>query len=152
MPEILNQILQFLQQGIAAIFRFIQLVWNWSSSQIAKLFNVPWESWPLWKQLLLAIIAAVVIWVLFTAVMRLWASAVRVLAAFASLLVVLVATLPAILLAGLVALGGLWAVNNVNLSWVTIPTIFSSQDSSQHASRGNAAESGARDTNAAQNR
>jgi hypothetical protein len=155
MQEILNQILQFLQQGIAAIFRFIQLVWNWSSSQIAKLFNVPWENWPLWKQLLLAIIAAIVIWVLFTAVMRLWASAVRVLAAFASLLVVLVATLPAILLAGLVALGGLWAVNNVNLSSVTIPTIFSSQDSSQHASRGSAdkpGESGARDTNAGQNR
>jgi hypothetical protein len=67
--------------------------------------------------------------------MRLWASAVRVLAAFAGLLVVLVSTLPAILLAGLVALGGLWAVNNVNLSSITLPTIFSGQDSSQQVSR-----------------
>ncbi|HEY7459533.1 MAG TPA: hypothetical protein VH765_12355 [Xanthobacteraceae bacterium] len=135
MQQILNQILQFLQQGIAAIFRFIQLVWNWSSAQITKLFGVPWESWPLWKQLVLAVIAAVVIYILFTAAMRLWASAVRVLAAFAGLLVVLVSTLPAILLAGLVALGGLWAVNNVNLSSITLPTIFSGQDSSQQVSR-----------------
>jgi uncharacterized membrane protein YgcG len=135
MQQILNQILQFLQQGIAAIFRFIQLVWNWSSAQITKLFGVPWESWPLWKQLVLAVIAAVVIYILFTAAMRLWASAVRVLAAFAGLLVVLVSTLPAILLAGLVAPGGLWAVNNVNLSSITLPTIFSGQDSSQQVSR-----------------
>jgi hypothetical protein len=140
MQQILNQILQFLQDGIAAIFRFIQLVWNWSSAQIAKLFSVPWESWPLWKQFLLAVILAIVIWLLFTAVMRLWASAVRVLAAFAGLLVVLVSTLPSILLAGLVALAGLWAVNNVNLSSITVPTIFSSQDSSQQASRNDTAK------------
>jgi hypothetical protein len=140
MQQILNQILQFLQEGIAAIFRFIQLVWNWSSAQIAKLFSVPWENWPLWKQFLLAVVLAIVIWILFTAVMRLWASAVRVLAAFAGLLVVLVSTLPAILLAGLVALAGLWTVNNVNLSSITLPTIFSSQDSSQQASRNDTAK------------
>jgi hypothetical protein len=135
MQKIIDQILQFLQDGIAAIFRFVRLVWSWSSTEIARLFNAPWENWPLWKQLLFVIIAVVVVWILFTAAMRLWASAVRVLGAFAGLLVVLVSTLPAILLAGLVALGGLWAVNNVNLSAITIPTFFSSQDNSQHASR-----------------
>jgi hypothetical protein len=30
MREILNQILKFLQQGISAIFRFVELIWNWS--------------------------------------------------------------------------------------------------------------------------
>jgi hypothetical protein len=135
MQKIIDQILQFLQDGIAAIFRFVRLVWSWSSTEIARLFNAPWENWPLWKQLLFVIIAVVVVWILFTAAMRIWASAVRVLGAFAGLLVVLVSTLPAILLAGLVALGGLWAVNNVNLSAITIPTFFSSQDNSQQASR-----------------
>lgn len=137
MQKIIDQILQFLQDGIAAIFRFVRLVWSWSSTEITRLFSAPWENWPLWKQLLFVIIAVVVVWILFTAAMRLWASAVRVLGAFAGLLVVLVSTLPAILLAGLVALGGLWAVNNVNLSAITIPTFFSSQDNSQHASRPN---------------
>jgi hypothetical protein len=137
MQKIIDQILQFLQDGIAAIFRFVRLVWSWSSAEITRLFSAPWENWPLWKQLLFVIIAVVVVWILFTAAMRLWASAVRVLGAFAALLVALVSTLPAVLLAGLVALGGLWAVNNVNLSAITIPTFFSSQDNSQQASRAN---------------
>ena len=137
MQKIIDQILQFLQEGIAAIFRFVRLVWSWSSTEIARLFSAPWENWPLWKQLLFVIVAVVVVWILFTAAMRLWASAVRVLGAFAALLVALVSTLPAVLLAGLVALGGLWAVNNVNLSAITIPTFFSSQDNSQQASRAN---------------
>jgi hypothetical protein len=154
MQQIIDQILQFLQQGLAAIFRFVRLVWAWSSGQITKVFQAPWENWPLWKQLLLVIIAVAVIWILFAAAMRLWASAVRVLAAFASLLVVLVATLPTILLAGLVALGGLWAINSVNLSSVTIPTIFSSRDSSQQANRGGdkPAESAVRGTDAGENK
>jgi hypothetical protein len=135
MQKIIDQILQFLQDGIAAIFRFVRLVWSWAATEITRLFNAPWENWPLWKQLLFVIIAAVVIWILFTAAMRLWGSAVRVLGAFAGLLVALVSTLPAILLAGLIALAGLWAVNNVNLSGITVPPIFSSQDNSQHASR-----------------
>ena len=135
MQQILDQILQFLQQGIAAIFRFIHLVWTWSSAQITRLFDVPWESWPLWKQILLVVIAAAVVWILFTAALRLWASAIRVLSAFASLLVALVATLPMILLAGLVALGGLWAVNNVNLASLQVPAVFSSGESNRQASR-----------------
>jgi hypothetical protein len=138
MQQIFDQILRFLQEGITAIFRFVHLVWSWSSGEIAKLFHLPWANWPLWKQLLLVLIAALVIWILFAAAMRLWASAVRVLAAFAGLLVVLVSTLPTIFLAGIVALGGLWVVSNVNLSAITLPTFFSSQDNSQHAARTNA--------------
>lgn len=135
MQQILDQILQFLQQGIAAIFRFIHLVWTWSSAQIARLFDVPWESWPLWKQILLVVIAAAVVWILFTAALQLWAAAIRVLSAFASLLVALVATLPMILLAGVVALGGLWAANNVNLASLQVPAVFSSGESNRQASR-----------------
>jgi hypothetical protein len=134
MQQIFDQILRFLQQGIEAIFRFIRLVWNWSSGEITRLFQAPWENWPLWKQLLLVLLAAAVIWILFTAAVRLWASAVRVLAAFAGLLVVLVSTLPTILLAGLVALGGLWAINHVNLSSLPIPTALTG-DTSRQASR-----------------
>lgn len=135
MQQIVEQILQLLQQGIAAIFRFIRIVWTWSSTEITRLFQAPWESWPLWKQVLLVLIIAAVVWILFAAGMRLWASAVRVLAAFAGLLVALVSTLPAILLAGVVALGGLWAINNVNLSTVRLPTFFSDDGNGRQASR-----------------
>ncbi len=122
MHQILNQILRFLQQGIAAIFHFVELVWNWSVDQIGKLAAVPWHDWPLLKILLLVVIVAAVIWALYSAAWELWLAAERILAAFAALLVTLVHTLPHVLLAGVIALGGVWIVNHIDNSLVTLPT------------------------------
>jgi hypothetical protein len=121
MQEILDQLLQLLQQGIAAIFRFIQLVWTWSAEQISKMLQSPWEAWPLWKQILLVIVVIAVAYALFIAAMRLWVAGVRVLGAFASLLAAFVYTLPPILIAGAIALAGLWVINNFNPA--SLPTV-----------------------------
>jgi hypothetical protein len=121
MKEILDQFLQFLQQGIAAIFKFVHLVWTWSTAQITKMMQVPWESWPLWKQVLLAIVVVAVAYALFIAATRLWVAGVRVLATFVAFLGALVYTLPPILIAGIIALGGVWLINNFNPA--SLPTI-----------------------------
>jgi hypothetical protein len=120
MKQIFEQLLQLLQQGIAAIVRFIQLIWTWTAEQISKIAQVPWDSWPLWKQILLIIVVAAVAYFLFLAARQLWVAGMRVLTAFGSLLLAFVVTLPTILIAGVVALAGLWAVNNVNLSLPTL--------------------------------
>jgi hypothetical protein len=124
MKPIFDQFLHFLQQGIAAIFRFVELVWHWSIDQITKIMEVPWQNWPLWKQVLLVIVIAAVAYALFIAARQLWAAAVHLLAAFARFLAALVVTLPAILIAGLVALSGLWVMNNLKLSSVPGFTLF----------------------------
>jgi hypothetical protein len=124
MQNIFNQLLQFLQQGIAAIFRFVQLIWTWSVSQIRDLFLVSWQSWPLWKQVLLVLIIAGVIWALFKAAQELWEVGERILTAFAALLTVLVKTLPHVVLAGLIAVGGIYVLNHVDLSTVHLPTFL----------------------------
>lgn len=140
MNKIFDQFLQFLQQGIAAIFRFVQLVWTWSIDQITKVMQAPWENWPLWKQVLLVIVIAAVAYALFIAFKQLWVAGVHVLAAFASFLGALVVTLPTILLAGFIALAGLWLINNLNLSSLPTLTVFqgsntgSSNDSSNRQS------------------
>jgi len=121
MKQIFDQFLQFLQQGIAAIFRFIQLIWTWSADQIGKIVKVPWDSWPLWKQVLLVIVIAAVAYLLFIAARQLWGAGVRVLTAFGSLLFAFIVTLPTILVAGVVALAGLWTINNVNN--LSLPTL-----------------------------
>jgi hypothetical protein len=120
--QILSQILRFIQQGIAAIFRFVELIWNWSVDQIGKLIAAPWHDWPLLKLLLLVIIAVAVIWALYRAAWELWLATERILAAFAALLVVLVRTLPQILLAGVIALGGVWTINHLDNSLMHIPS------------------------------
>jgi len=124
MKQIFDQFLQFLQQGIAAIFRFVQLVWTWSIDQITRVTQAPWENWPLWKQIFLVIVIAAVAYALFIAAKQLWVAGVHVLAAFASFLGALVVTLPAILIAGITALAGLWVINNINLSSLPALTVF----------------------------
>jgi len=126
MKQIFDELLQFLQRGITEIFRFVHLVWNWSSVQITKMMQAPWEHWPLWKQILLIIVVVAVAYALFIAAKQLWEAAVRVLSAFVGFLGALVVTLPTILIAGIIALAGLWAINNLDLPSLRSLTMFQS--------------------------
>ena len=86
------------------------------------MLEAPWQNWPFWKQVLLVLIAAAVVWALYKAAAELWEAGERTLAAFAGLLGALVRTLPAVLIAGLIAMGGIWVINNLDLSAVALPT------------------------------
>jgi hypothetical protein len=121
MQQVFDQLLKFLQQGIAAIFRFVQLIWTWSIDQISKLTAVPWQEWPVWKQVLLVLILAGVLWALYRAGRELLEAGAAVLAAFAGLLGTLVQTLPHVFLAGVIALGGVWLVNHLDNSSLSMP-------------------------------
>src|SRR5262249_56319416 len=102
MQHAFNQLLQFLQQGISAIFHFVQIIWTWSVGQISSLLAVPWQQWPLWKQILLVLVLAGVVWALYRVAIELFKACERILIAFASLLSALVRTLPSIALAGVI--------------------------------------------------
>jgi hypothetical protein len=123
--QFFNQLVQFLQQGIAAIFKFVQLVWTWSIGQISQIASSPWQSWPFWKQALMVVVLAAVVFALFKVARELWEAGERVLAAFAALLGAFVRTLPQVVVAGLIAMGGVWLINNLDLSSVRMPTVLS---------------------------
>jgi hypothetical protein len=122
MKQVFDQLLKFLQQGIAAIFHFVELIWSWSVDQVSKLMAVPWQEWPLWKQVLLVLILAAVVWSLYRVGRELLAAGAAILAAFARLLGVLVQTLPHVFLAGVIALGGVWLVNHLDNSSLRVPS------------------------------
>jgi len=124
MQQIVNQLLSFLQQGIAAIFKFVQLIWTWSSSQIAILMQSPWQAWPLWKQILLVVLIGAVVWALYKAAMELWEAGERILAGFAALLGAFVRTLPSVILAGVIAIGGVWVLNHLDFSQLRLPSFM----------------------------
>jgi hypothetical protein len=124
MEQAFHQLLQFLQQGIAAIFRFVQLLWGWSVEQISHLMAVPWQSWPIWKQIILVLVIAGVFWALYRAARELFHAGEAILAAFASLLGVFVRTLPSVVLAGIIALGGVWLMNHLDNSALRFPVAF----------------------------
>jgi hypothetical protein len=122
MKQVFDQLLKFLQQGISAIFHFVELIWMWSVDQISKLMAVPWQDWPLLKQVLLVVILAGVLWALYRAGWELLEAGAAILAAFAGLLGVLVQTLPTVFLAGVIALGGVWLVNHLDNSSLRMPS------------------------------
>jgi hypothetical protein len=128
MKQVFDQLLRFLHDGISAIFRFVELIWSWSVDQISRLASVPWQQWPLWKQLLLVLILAGVVWALYRVGRELLLAAAAILAAFADLLGVLVRTLPSVVLAGLIALGGVWVINHLDNSLVRMPTWLQAGD------------------------
>ncbi len=121
MKQVFDQLLKFLHDGISAIFHFVELIWSWSVDQISRLASVPWQQWPLWKQFLLFLILAGVVWALYRVGRELFFAGAAILAAFADLLGVLVRTLPHVMLAGVIALGGVWVINHLDNSLVRIP-------------------------------
>jgi hypothetical protein len=112
MEQVSDQSRQYLELGFAEVLRFIQVVWTWSSDQFIKVTQAQWGSWPLWKQILFVIVIAAVVYFLFVAALQLWTAALKVLGAFATFIGTVIVTLPTIFIAGLIALAGLWVVNN----------------------------------------
>ena len=115
MTQIINQIIQFLQQGVAAIFKFLQLVWTWSFGQIVTIFQSDWQALPVWKIVLLVVVLGAVVYLLYKAAVQLWEAAVSVFKAFVGLLSAFVLVLPYVLIAGLIAFAGAWLIRTVNL-------------------------------------
>ncbi len=114
MREIIEQIVNLLQQGIAAIFRFVDLVWQWSFGQMFAIFQSNWQALPLWKMLVLAIVVIAIVYVLYRCFWSLWKAAEQIFKAFVELLMVLVSVLPWVLLAGLIAAAGSYVIQHVN--------------------------------------
>ncbi|MBI4725464.1 MAG: hypothetical protein HY765_10955 [Rhodomicrobium sp.] len=113
--QFLNQLLQFVQQGLTAVFRFIQAIWQWS---VAQMVAVPWDqlgSLPAWKIATLIIVGGAVAYFLYRAATELLEAGEKALSAFATLVTVFIRTLPPILLAGLAAAAGAWIINHVTL-------------------------------------
>ncbi len=114
MEQIISAIVQFLQQGIAAIFKFLQLIWTWSFGEIIAIFQSDWKALPIWKLVVLVAVVIAIAYVLYKVIMQLWVAALVVFRAFIELLAAFVSVLPYIVAAGLIAFAGGWVIHNVN--------------------------------------
>ncbi len=115
MNQIIDQIVAFLKMGIEAIFKFFELIWTWSFGQMLAIFQSDWQSLPIWKIAVLVLAVVAIAYVLYRGIIQLWKAAEQILRAFIGLLTVLVSILPFILIAGLIAFGASWVIQNVTL-------------------------------------
>ena len=113
MQQVLNEVAQIAQRLAAVIWQVLQFVWNWSFGQIVKMFQVPFSNLPIWKQILFILVVAALGYFLYKI-------AKDLLKAVVGLISALIAMLPKIVWAGMVAFGGAWVITNFNPMWVPI--------------------------------
>jgi hypothetical protein len=112
--QIIDQIVNLLQQGIAAIFKFVDLVWRWSFGQMFDIFQSNWQALPIWKIAILVAAVIAIIYVLYRGFFQLWKAAEQIFKAFVDLLMVIVSLLPYVLIAGIIAAGASYVIQHVN--------------------------------------
>ena len=56
MQQVLNQVSQMAQKLVSVIWQVLQFIWNWSFGQIVKMFQMPFNTLPLWKQVLFVLV------------------------------------------------------------------------------------------------
>jgi hypothetical protein len=113
--QIIDQTVNLLHQGITAIFRFVELIWHWSFGQMFVILLSNWQALPVWKIAVLAIAVVAIVYVLYRGFFQVWHAAEQIFKAFVELLMVLVAILPYVLVAGIIAAAGSFVIQNVNL-------------------------------------
>jgi hypothetical protein len=118
MQQVLNQVGQIAQQLSSVIWQVLQFIWNWSFGQIVRMFQMPFNSLPLWKQVIYVLVIAAIAYFLYKIFRDLLKAVQSVLGAIVSLISALIAMLPQIVWAGLIAFGGAWVMMNMNPSWI----------------------------------
>jgi len=113
MQGLLNQLLQFIQNGVAAVFRFIAQIWAWAIGEIIRVLNVPFTSLSVWKWVVIVATIAGAGWFFYKAGKHLWDTFYKLLVAFADAVRALVVSLPNAVIGGLIILAGLWVMGKI---------------------------------------
>src|SRR5262245_50334316 len=90
----------------------LQFLWTWSFGRVVTIFQVPFNTLPLWKQLLFVAVILAHANVSFKVVKTLGTATQSFIGATVGLISALLSLLPQIVLAGLIAFGGTWAILN----------------------------------------
>ena len=65
MQQVLNEVGQIAQRLAGVIWQVLQFIWNWSFGQVVKMFQMPFNNLPLWKQVLFVVVIAALAYFLY---------------------------------------------------------------------------------------
>lgn len=120
MQQALNEVSRIAQQLASLIWQVLQFIWNWSFGQIVRMFHMPFNDLPLWKQVIFVLVIGALGYFLYKIAKDLLRAMQSVLGAIVGLISALIAMLPQIVWAGLIAFGGAWVITNLNPVWMPI--------------------------------
>jgi hypothetical protein len=120
MQPFLNQLGQIAQQLSNVIWQVLQFIWNWSFGQVARMFAMPFNNLPLWKQIIYVLVIAALAYFFYKIAKDLLKATQSILSAIVSLISALIGMLPQIVWVGLIAFGGAWVITTLNPSWIPV--------------------------------
>src|SRR5262245_13114681 len=120
MQQVLNEVGQIAQRLLAVVWQVLQFIWNWSFGQIVKMFQVPFNGLPIWKQVLFVVVIGALAYFMYKIAKDLLKAVQSVLGAIVGLISALIHMLPQIVYAGLIAFGGAWVITTLNPEWIPI--------------------------------
>jgi hypothetical protein len=85
-----------------------------------KMFQMPFNTLPLWKQVLFVLVIGALGYFFYKIAKDLLKAVQSVLGAIVGLISALIAMLPQIVWAGLIAFGGAWVLTNLNPTWIPV--------------------------------
>jgi hypothetical protein len=118
--QVLNEVSRIAQQLASLIWQVLQFIWNWSFGQIVRMFQMPFNELPLWKQAIFVLVIGALGYFLYKVAKDLLKAMQSVLGAIVGLISALIAMLPQIVLAGFIAFGGAWIITNLNPAWIPV--------------------------------
>jgi hypothetical protein len=113
MNQSIHQLMQLVLQGITWVLRTIELLWNWSWSQIMGMFNMSWSNLAAWKMLLGVIAIAVLAGILVMRARRGMEAFGKIAAAFWTMVLTMIAIVSFVVVAGVMSRGFQWVVATV---------------------------------------
>ena len=96
----------------------LEFFWTWSFGQIVAMFRLPLNSLPLWKQIVFALVLAALGYIFHKISKDLLKAVQSVVGAVVGFISALIAMMPQIVWAGLIAFGGAWIMTNLNPTWI----------------------------------
>src|SRR5262245_29353696 len=120
MQQVLNEVGRIAQQLSTVIWQVLQFIWNWSFGQVVRMFQMPFNTLPLWKQVLFVLVIAALCYFFYKIAKDLLKAVQSVLGAIVGLISALIAMLPHIVWVGLISFGGAWVIINLNPTWLPV--------------------------------
>jgi hypothetical protein len=120
MQQVLNEVGQIAQRLAAVIWQVLHFIWNWSFGAIVKMFQLPFNNLPIWKQVIFVLVIGALAYFLYKVAKDLLKAVQSVLGAIVGLISALIHMLPQIVWAWLIAFGGAWVITTLDPGWIPI--------------------------------
>jgi hypothetical protein len=113
MNQSIHQLMQLVLEGIAWVLKTIELLWNWSWTQITGMFNMSWGNLPAWKMVIGAIAIAILAGILLVMARRGMEAFGKIAGAFWTMVLTMLAIVSFVVVAGVTSRGFQWVVATV---------------------------------------